>query len=92
MTERDRIYREVMDRGWDPKVGAFVQAYDSEALDAANLIMPLVFFVSPTDPRMLATLDRTLEQLALGSLVYRYDTNTAADGLESEEGTFSMCT
>ena len=82
-----------MDRGWNPKVGAFVQAYDSEALDAANLIMPLVFFVSPTDPRMLATLDRTLEQLALGSLVYRYDTNTAAvDGLESEEGTFSMCT
>jgi GH15 family glucan-1,4-alpha-glucosidase len=93
MTERDRIYREVMDRGWNPKIGAFVQAYDSEALDAANLIMPLVFFVSPTDPRMLSTLDRTLEQLALGSLVYRYDTNTAAaDGLEGEEGTFSMCT
>ncbi len=93
MTERDRIYREIMDRGWNPKVGAFVQAYDGEALDAANLIMPLVFFVSPTDPRMLATIDRTLEQLALGSLVYRYDTNTAAsDGLEGEEGTFSMCT
>ncbi len=93
MAERDRIYREIMDRGWNPKVGAFVQAYDSEALDAANLIMPLVFFVSPTDPRMLSTIDRTLEQLALGSLVYRYDTNHAAsDGLESEEGTFSMCT
>ena len=92
MTERDRIYREVMDRGWNAKIGAFVQAYDSEALDAANLIMPLVFFVSPTDPRMLSTLDRTLEQLALGSLVYRYDTNTAADGVEGEEGTFSMCT
>ncbi len=93
MTERDRIYREIMDRGWNPKIGAFVQSYDSEALDAANLIMPLVFFVSPTDPRMLSTLDRTLEQLALGSLVYRYDTNTAAsDGLEGEEGTFSMCT
>ena len=42
---------------------------------------------------MLATIGRTLEQLALGSLVYRYDTNTAAaDGLEGEEGTFSMCT
>jgi GH15 family glucan-1,4-alpha-glucosidase len=93
MTERDRIYREIMERGWNPKIGAFVQAYDSEALDAANLIMPLVFFVSPTDPRMLSTLNRTLEQLALGSLVYRYDTNTAAaDGLEGEEGTFSMCT
>ena len=57
MTERDRIYREIMDRGWNEKIGAFVQAYDSDALDAANLIMPLVFFVSPTDPRMLSTID-----------------------------------
>lgn len=93
MTERDRIYRQVMERGWNGQVGAFVQHYDSEALDAANLIMPLVFFVSPTDPRMLSTLDRTLEQLALGSLVYRYDIHKAAsDGLDAEEGTFSMCT
>ena len=53
----------------------------------------LVFFVSPTDPRMISTIDRTLEQLALGSLVYRYQVGKAAsDGLESEEGTFSMCT
>ncbi|MDT3778644.1 glycoside hydrolase family 15 protein [Nitrospira sp. MA-1] len=93
MEERDRIYREIMERGWNADVGAFVQSYDSEALDAANLIMPLVFFVSPTDPRMLSTIDRTLEQLALGSLVYRYENGKAAsDGLDSEEGTFSMCT
>ena len=93
MTERDRIYRQVMEQGWNPTVGAFVQHYGSEALDAANLVMPLVFFVSPTDPRMLSTIDQTLEQLALGSLVYRYDTSkAAADGLEGEEGTFSMCT
>jgi len=93
MTERDRIYRQVMERGWNPQVGAFVQHYESESLDAANLIMPLVFFVSPTDPRMLSTIDRTLEQLALGSLVYRYDINNAAsDGLDADEGTFSMCT
>lgn len=93
MAERDRIYHQVMDQGWNPEVGAFVQHYGSRALDAANLIMPLVFFVSPTDPRILSTIDRTLEQLALGSLVYRYDIHTAAsDGLEGEEGTFSMCT
>ncbi|WP_447963083.1 glycoside hydrolase family 15 protein [Nitrospira sp. Ecomares 2.1] len=93
MEERDRIYREIMERGWNAEIGAFVQSYDSEALDAANLIMPLVFFVSPTDPRMLSTIDRTLEQLALGSLVYRYENGKAAsDGLDSEEGTFSMCT
>ncbi|WP_342347936.1 glycoside hydrolase family 15 protein [uncultured Nitrospira sp.] len=93
MEERDRIYREIMERGWNADIGAFIQSYDSEALDAANLIMPLVFFVSPTDPRMLSTIDRTLEQLALGSLVYRYENGKAAsDGLDSEEGTFSMCT
>ena len=93
MAERDRIYTDVMEKGWNPKVGAFVQSYGSEALDASNLIMPMVFFVSPTDPRMLSTIDRTLEQLALGSLVYRYEIGKAAsDGLEGEEGTFSLCT
>jgi GH15 family glucan-1,4-alpha-glucosidase len=93
MEERDRVYREIMERGWNAEIGAFVQSYDSDALDAANLIMPLVFFVSPTDPRMLSTIDRTLEQLSLGSLVYRYENGKAAsDGLDSEEGTFSMCT
>jgi GH15 family glucan-1,4-alpha-glucosidase len=93
MAERDRIYREIMERGWNADIGAFVQSYDSEALDAANLIMPLVFFVSPTDPRMLSTIDRTLEQLSLGSLVYRYENGKAApDGLDCEEGPFSMCT
>jgi GH15 family glucan-1,4-alpha-glucosidase len=93
MEERDRLYREIMERGWNANIGAFVQSYDSDALDAANLIMPLVFFVSPTDPRMLSTIDRTLEQLSLGSLVYRYEHGKAAsDGLDGEEGTFSMCT
>lgn len=93
MEERDRIYREIMERGWNADIEAFVQSYDSEALDAANLIMPLVFFVSPTDPRMLSTIDHTLEQLPLGSLVYRYENGKAAsDGMDSEEGTFSMCT
>ena len=91
--ERDRIYIDVMERGWNEEIGAFVQHYDTTALDAANLIMPLVFFVSPTDSRMLSTLDRTLEQLTMGSLVYRYRVGQAApDGLEGEEGTFSMCT
>jgi len=93
MAERDRIYREIMERGWNADIGAFVQSYDSDALDAANLIMPLVFFVSPTDPRMLSTIDRTLEQLSLGSLVYRYENGKAAsDGLDSEEGTVEALT
>lgn len=93
MNERDRIYIDVMEHGYNTNIGAFVQHYDTEALDAANLIMPLVFFVSPTDPRMLSTLNRTLEKLTMGSLVYRYRVGEAApDGLEGDEGTFSMCT
>lgn len=91
--ERDRIYIDVMEHGYNDKLGAFVQHYDTEALDAANLIMPLVNFVSPTDPRMISTLDLTLEKLTMGSLVYRYRVGEAApDGLEGDEGTFSMCT
>ena len=93
MHERDRIYVDVMERGYNKQIGAFVQHYETNALDAANLIMPLVSFVSPTDPRMTSTLNRTLEKLSVGSLVYRYRVGEAApDGLAGDEGTFSMCT
>ena len=81
-----------MSRGWSEKRQAFVQAYDSTTLDAANLIMPLVFFVSPSDPRFASTLDAIQRGLTSGSLVYRYDVEQSPDGLEGEEGTFSMCT
>jgi GH15 family glucan-1,4-alpha-glucosidase len=54
---RDEIYEEIMEKGWDPELGAFVQSYGGDTLDASNLMMPLVFFVSPKDPRMLSTLD-----------------------------------
>ena len=54
---RDAIYEEVMDKGWDAKRRAFVQSYGSDALDASALLMPLVFFTAPNDPRMLATVD-----------------------------------
>lgn len=89
---RDRIYEEIMEKGWDEERRAFVQAYGSKALDAANLIMPLVFFVSPTDPRMLSTINVTLKELVSDSLVYRYNVEQTPDGLEGDEGTFSMCT
>jgi GH15 family glucan-1,4-alpha-glucosidase len=89
---RDAIYEEIMTRGWSKRRQAFVQAFDSETLDAANLIMPLVFFVSPTDPRFLSTLEAIQRDLTSGSLVHRYDVEESPDGLEGEEGTFSMCT
>jgi GH15 family glucan-1,4-alpha-glucosidase len=93
---RDRIYESIMKQGWNEAVGAFVQAYGSEALDAANLIMPLVFFVAPNDPRMVRTLEAILRPLRLGGLVanglvYRYDPERTDDGLPGREGTFNMC-
>ena len=92
LAARDAIYEEVMCRGWNRERGAFVQSYGSDSLDAANLIMPLVFFLSPTDPRMLSTLDATMRELSSGSLVHRYDVERSPDGLAGDEGTFSMCT
>lgn len=88
---RDEIYDDIMAKGWSESRQAFTGSYGSESLDAANLVMPLVFFASPTDPRMLATIQATLSELTSGSLVYRYNVKTAPDGLKGMEGTFSMC-
>jgi len=93
---RDEIYEEIMDRGWSEERRAFVQHYGSDSLDAANLMMPLVFFVAPSDPRMLATLDAVCKPpedggLVANSLVYRYNVNETEDGLHGEEGTFNIC-
>lgn len=94
---RDLIYEDIMANGWNEDRQAFVQSYGSDVLDAANLMMPLVFFVSPTDPRMMKTIDainRPPEEggLVIASLVYRYDHHTIEDGVGGEEGTFNMCT
>jgi GH15 family glucan-1,4-alpha-glucosidase len=88
---RDDIYRQIMDKGWNEERGAFVQHYGSDVLDASNLLMPLVKFVAPKDPRWLSTLDLMTEELVSDTLVYRYNTKAAPDGLEGEEGTFSIC-
>ena len=94
---RDTIYEEIMIKGWSESRQAFIQRYGNDTLDAANLMMPLVFFLSPTDPRMLKTLDATNmppEQggLVANGLVYRYNITETADGLKGEEGTFNICT
>ena len=93
---RDQIYEEIMERGWSAERKSFVQSYDDDTLDASNLIMPLVFFLSANDPRMLGTLDATNRSpkdggLVSNSLVYRYDVEKSPDGLEGEEGTFNLC-
>ncbi len=89
--ERDRIYHQIMSRGWNEERQAFVQHYDTTVLDAGVLAMPLFRFVAPTDRRWLATLDAITNELVSDSLVYRYNVEAAPDGLEGEEGTFSIC-
>jgi GH15 family glucan-1,4-alpha-glucosidase len=92
LRERDKIYEEIMAKGWNPKKRSFTQIYGGDALDASLLLMPLVKFVGPTDPRWLATLDRIQEELVHDTLVDRYNVREAApDGLEGAEGSFSMC-
>jgi len=89
---RDTIYRDVYERFWDPARRVFVQAAGSKALDAASLLMPLIRFVSPTDPRWLSTLHAIEQDLVSDSLVYRYRLGDGyTDGLTGQEGTFSMC-
>ena len=89
---RDRIYRQIMARGWHPTRQAFVQHYDTDVLDASLLLMPLVKFLAPTDPRWLSTLDAIGEELVSDSLVHRYNVEASPDGLRGAEGTFSICT
>ncbi len=93
---RDEIYEQVMLRGYNSERKAFVQSYDSTALDASVLLMPLVFFMAPNDPRMLSTIDAIRKPVAAGGLaadglVYRYDPRVALDDLGPGEGTFNMC-
>ena len=97
---RDDIYEEVQTKGWNEKKKAYTQSYGSDVLDASVLIMPLVFFAAPTDPRFVSTLEQILKNTSEGglvsnNLVFRYtltkeDIND--DGLKGQEGTFSICT
>ncbi|KRE25222.1 hypothetical protein ASG82_16630 [Mycobacterium sp. Soil538] len=88
---RDRIYNQIMERGWNPRRRAFVQHFDSDVLDASLLMMPLCKFIAPTDPRWISTLDAITAELVSDSLVYRYNVSASPDGLVGEEATFSMC-
>ena len=91
IAERDRIFAQILQRGWSDERQAFVQHYGSDVLDASLLLMPLVLFIAPRDPMWLKTLDAIGEELVSDSLVYRYNPSAAPDGLDGDEGTFSIC-
>jgi len=90
--ERDRIFLSIHYDFWDDEVEAFVQYKGASTVDASALLMPLVRFISPTDPKWLSTLRVIEERLVSDFLVYRYRPNEEFDGLSGGEGTFSMCT
>lgn len=97
LAARDAVYLDVFENGWSEERNAFVQHYGSHTLDASALLMPLVFFTSPSDQRMIATLDAIMQPpdrggLVSDSLVDRYNHNESPDGLEGEEGAFNLCT
>ena len=92
VVERDRLYNQIMARGWNEKIGAFTQHYTTEVLDSSLLLMPLEGFISPTDPMWLSTLRAMDHELVSDSLVYRYNPAASPDGLHGDEGTFSLCT
>jgi GH15 family glucan-1,4-alpha-glucosidase len=90
--QRDLVYQQIMERGWNKERAAFVQHYGTQTLDASLLRMVHVGLVSPTDPMWLSTLDAMDRELVSDSLVYRYNPEASPDGLRGSEGTFSLCT
>src|SRR6195952_3409385 len=86
---RDEIYERIMSRCWNSDLQAFTQTEGGSELDAGVLLMPMVKFLSPADPKFLSTLKAVEKELVIDSLVFRYSLET--DGLDGEEGTFSLC-
>src|SRR5262249_62380362 len=93
IAERDAIRDAIETRGWSEAKRAYTQSFDSDELDAAQLLMPLVGFLPATDPRMRSTIDAIADELTRDGLVLRYlnDEGVNADGLTGEEGTFVIC-
>jgi GH15 family glucan-1,4-alpha-glucosidase len=88
---RDEIHQDVCRRGFDPHLGSFVQAYGSKSLDASLLLLPLVGFLPPTDPRIVGTVKAIEQRLFVDGFVMRYDTGEVVDGLPPGEGVFLAC-
>ena len=89
---RDHLHEEICTRGFDPKVGSFMQAYGSAEVDASLLLMPLVGFLPANDPRIVGTVRCIEERLLVDGFVYRYDSALTDDGLPPGEGAFLACT
>lgn len=90
--ERDAIFHSIHTEFWDDDLKCFVQFKGAHTVDAATLLMPIIRFISPQDPRWLSTLAQIEKRLVSDFLVYRYRPDEHLEGLKGGEGTFSMCT
>ena len=88
---RRRIHQDVCRHGFNRTLGTFVRTYGSKNLDASLLLLPLVGFMRPEDPRMRATVEAIARQLTQDGFVQRYDTRAVSDGLPPGEGVFLAC-
>jgi GH15 family glucan-1,4-alpha-glucosidase len=88
---RDAIHADVCQNGFDSELGSFVQAYGSKALDASLLLLPIVGFLPPSDPRIVGTVQAIEQRLMVSGVVFRYDTGKTEDGLPPGEGAFLAC-
>lgn len=95
-TTMNALHAEVLEKGWNARKGCFTQAYDSDALDASALLIPLFGFLPPDDSRVSATLDRIVETLSRNGYVYRFDDPSVVDEppipMGEYEGSFWACT
>src|SRR5918992_223524 len=89
-TAAEEIHADICKNGVD-KRGVFTQHYDTDALDASVLLLPLVRFLPPDDPRIVATVNAVADELTVDGLVLRYKVDETDDGFAGEEGTFTIC-
>jgi GH15 family glucan-1,4-alpha-glucosidase len=88
---RDAISSDIHTNFWNTELQSFVQYKGSARLDAAVLLMPLVRFISPTDPKWLSTLAAIERELSIDTLVFRYRNEAGFDGVDGNEGFFTAC-
>ncbi len=89
---RDTIHQDVCQRGFDRDMNSFIQAYDVRRIDASLLMIPLVGFLPPSDPRVSGTVAAVEKHLLRDGFVLRYETESGVDGLPPGEGAFLACT
>ncbi|MCG3117144.1 MAG: glycoside hydrolase family 15 protein [Candidatus Manganitrophus sp. SA1] len=88
---RDRVRRDILEHGFNPRLNAFTQAYNSDALDATALLIPEIGFLPASDPRVQGTIQAVERNLLRDGFVLRYQTEQTKDGLPGSEGAFLAC-